>query len=212
MLGSRSTGQEIYESADLSDGEHTLRIVNTGTGSQQAIGLDAAAVLNNGGKGMVEFEKKNHEMEEDSTDTVLVKRVGGSTGEISVTYENNPGSAVQGHYDVNGIQGTLVFADGETQKEIPITTKRYDQETGDLNFTVDLNGVQGGALLGRNTSLNVVIHDLDDSGRITEAREILTQAQTMLSNTAEGTGIERVRSLAKRAERVSGELGCYRCK
>ena len=195
--GSRSTGQEIYESADLSDGEHTLQIVNTGTGSQQAIGLDAAAVLNNGGKGMVEFEKKNHEMEEDSTDTVLLKRVGGSTGEISVTYENNPGSAVQGHYDVNGIQGTIVFADGEKEKEIPITTKRYDQETGDLNFTVDLNGVQGGALLGRNTRLNVVIHDLDDSGRIAEAREILTQAQTMLSNTAEGTGIERVRSLAK---------------
>lgn len=188
----RATGQMIYESPDLEDGEHTLRIVNTGT-----IGLDAAAVLNNDGKGMVEFEIKSYEMEEDSAAEVTVKRVGGSSGRITVAYENNPGSAVQGHYDVDGIQGTLVFEEGETEKTIELRTKRYLTETGNLNFTVDLIRADGGALLGKNTTLKVTIRDLDDSSRVEEAKEVLAEAQELVNNLYAYEGLDAVKQLVK---------------
>lgn len=188
----KATGQAIYESADLDYGSHTLRIVNTGT-----IGLDAAAVLDNEGRGMVQFETKTLEMEEDTEELVVVKRVGGSTGEITVTYENNPGSAVQGHYDVDGIGGTLTFADGETEKTITVKTKRYIENTGDLNFTVDLVDAGGGAVLGFNTTLKVTIRDLDSAERLEEARKILSEAQALDYSAYHSAGQTEVKILTK---------------
>jgi len=190
--GARATGQMIYESPDLKDEPHVLRIENTGT-----IGLDAAAVLNNGGKGMVQFENKTLTMEEDTVEMVTVKRVGGHDGEIRVDYENNPGSAVQGNYDVDGIRGTIVFADGETEKTIKVVTKRDKFVKGDLNFTVDLIQAGGGAVLGFQTTLKVTIRDMDDSARLDEAKEILQQAQTLLDNQYGVEGTDAVRTLTK---------------
>ena len=168
--GSRSTGQMIYESEDLEDGSHTLKITNTGT-----VGLDAAVVLNNGGKGMLQFETRTYEVEEDTVTDIVVKRIGGSRGTVSVVYENNPGSAVQGHYDVNGISGTLVFADGEKEKSFPVRTTRDKSVTGDLYFTVDLTETEGAAL-GFNTSMKITIHDADDPQRLEKAKDILEEA------------------------------------
>ena len=53
----RKLGQILYETNTLEDKEHTLKIVNTGSNTQ-AVGLDAVAYLDNGGKGMVELEKR----------------------------------------------------------------------------------------------------------------------------------------------------------
>ena len=88
----RKTGQMIYESPDLESGEHILEIRTTGT-----VGLNLAAVLNNDEKGAVQFEKQSLTMEEDTVESVVVKRIGGSKGRITAMYENNPGSAVQGN-------------------------------------------------------------------------------------------------------------------
>ena len=169
----RATAQMIYESGDLAPGEHTLRIVNTGT-----IGLDAAVVLNNGGKGMFQFETNTLEMEEDSVTEVKVKRVGGSSGAASVAYENNPGSAVQMDYDAN-IGGTLEFADGETEKTIQVTTKRDDRVKGDIDFTIDIINPDGGAVLGFYPTLRVIIHDMDDPQRTEEARTLLEECEEL---------------------------------
>ena len=169
----RATAQMIYESEDLSFGEHTLKIVNTGT-----IGLDAAVVLNNNGKGMLQFETKTLEMEEESVTEVKVKRVGGSSGAVSVAYENNPGSAVQMDYDAN-IGGTLDFADGETEKTITVTTKRDDRVKGDIDFTVDILNPSGGAVLGFYPSLRVIIHDMDDPERVQEVSDFVTECKAI---------------------------------
>jgi len=136
-------------------------------------------------------------MEEDTTEEVVVRRTGGSKGRIEVVYENNPGSAVQGHYDVDGIQGTLIFEDGETEKKITLRTKRYLPETGDLNFTVDLIRADGGAILGTTAVMKVTIRDLDAQERVDEAKEILAQAHALLDNLYETEGIDAVRKLAK---------------
>ena len=186
----RETGVLIYESPDLADGPHTLRIVNTGT-----IGLNAAAVLNNGGKGMIEFDIRTLDMEEDTEAEVVVRRVGGSTGEVKAIYENNPGSAVQGDYDVDGIGGEIVFANGETEKTVKIRTMRDDRVKGDIGFTVDLISAEAGAVLGFQTTIKVTIHDLDDPVRIEEAKATLEETQALLTNTSEE--LPEVRKLAK---------------
>jgi len=168
----RKTGQMIYESPDLESGEHILEIRTTGT-----VGLNLAAVLNNDEKGAVQFEKQSLTMEEDTVESVVVKRIGGSKGRITAMYENNPGSAVQGNYDVDGIQGTIVFEDGETEKIIPVTTKRDVGIKGDLTFTVDLIGAADGGLLGFNISLPVTIRDLDDPERMAEAASLFEECE-----------------------------------
>ena len=48
----RSTGAKIFESADLKNGHHTLKLVAKTTA---AIGVEAAYVINNGAKGMLEI-------------------------------------------------------------------------------------------------------------------------------------------------------------
>ncbi len=191
----RKTGQMIYESHDLEHGSHVLRIVNTGT-----IGLDAAVVLNNGGKGMLQFETDAIEMEEDSETEVIVRRVGGSSGKVSVTYTNNPASAWQGHYDVDGIKGTLVFAEGETEKRFPVKTKRFLDKTGDLFFTVDLESVSGQAALGFNTSIKVTIRDLDDPARVDEIRQILADCKALNYELYQKEGQDAVKELTAELE------------
>lgn len=191
---SRATGQMIYESPDLPDGDHTLRLVAT----NKAIGLDAAAVLNNGGAGMVQFETKKFEMEEDSVEEVLVKRIGGSNGKITVGFENNPGSAVQGDYDVDGIQGQLVFEDGEVEKTITLRTKRDTKVKGDIHFTVDLTTVDGGAIAGFYTSMKVIIHDMDDPQRAEQAKEFLEECEAVDLSLYKSDGQDEYRRLMKK--------------
>lgn len=186
----RATGQMIFESEDLQHGSHTLRIVNKGT-----IGLDAAAALNNDGKGMLQFIRTSCETEEDSETEVVVKRVGGSAGRITAVYTNNPGSAVQGHYDVDGIRGTLTFENGETEKTFKVRTTRYKGETGDLSFTVDLESAGGGAILGFYTSMSFMIRDLDDPERLEEAKQILSDSQNLDFGLYTGEGQSEVQKL-----------------
>ncbi len=186
----RATGQMIYESDDLEPGTHTLEIRNTGT-----VGLNVAAVLNNEQKGVIQFEKQTLTMEEDAEEEVVVKRVGGSRGRVTVLYENNPGSAVQGNYDVDGLQGELVFEDGETEKIIKVATKRDPGVKGELDFTVDLISATGGASLGFYTSLGVIIKDLDDPERLGEADKILKESQKLDFDLYASEGREEVQKL-----------------
>ncbi len=153
---SRQVGQVIYETPDLSDASHTLRIVNT----NKAIGIEGALVLNNGGKGMLELEFDQYTVPEDTVNSFKVKRVGGSNGEISVTFEDNPGSAVQSEFlPTNGI--LLTFADGETEKTAQVTTKRQSLETGDLFFYIGLVNPTDDAIVGFNSTAKVTITDAD---------------------------------------------------
>lgn len=184
----RATGQIIYESGDLDLGAHTLEIRTTGT-----VGLNAAAVLNNGQKGLLQFEETTCTMMEDSEREVVVKRVGGSSGEVSIDYENNPGSAVQGHYDI-GIGGTLTFKEGETEKRITVRTKRYLEYTGDLTFTLDLKNAKD-AVLGFNDSLQVVITDLEDPRRLEEAERLVEECKALNMELYVGDALPIVKEL-----------------
>ena len=152
----RSVGQVIYASEDLSDGAHTLRLVV----KNRAIGIEAAAVLNNGGKGMFEIADGDFRMYEESERTITINRVGGSVGEASVIVQDNPGTAVQGdYYTTEGI--VLTFAEGETSKTAVIRTKRDTKVKGDIFFTLELVEPTNGAITGFNAESVVTIEDLD---------------------------------------------------
>ena len=156
----RSLGQIIFTSDDLTDGAHTLRLVV----KSKAIGVEAAYVINNGGKGMVGLEFDEYTMNEDQTINVKLVRVGGSTGSVTVQVAPNPGSAIQDDFD-SDLVTTVTFAEGETEKYAPVTTRRNTNTTGDRQFTVELSSQTEGLILGFNDVATVTIKDADTVDR-----------------------------------------------
>lgn len=156
----RQLGQRIFESETLEDKEHTLKIVNTGTGNQ-AVGIDALLSLNNGGKGMLDIEYPSYRVNEDSKVPVKVKRVGGTKGETKVTFQVNPGSAWQDHFNADGNM-ELTLKDGQTEAEAYVTTKRVPAKTGDLSFTAELVNPTNQVITGFNTPTRITIADSEE--------------------------------------------------
>lgn len=153
----RSTGAKIFESADLKNGHHTLKLVAKTTA---AIGVEAAYVINNGGKGMLEIENETYTMNEGSDLAVKIKRVGGTTGEITAKLEPNPGSAIQKHFNTELIS-TVQFANGESEKEISPAAhaNRVPTTDGDVYFTLELSS--SSPVIGLASSAKVTILDAD---------------------------------------------------
>ena len=153
----RSTGAKIFESADLENRHHTLKLVAKTTA---AIGVEAAYVINNGGKGMLEIENETYTMNENSDLAVKIKRVGGTTGEITAKLEPNPGSAIQKHFDTQLIS-TVRFAEGESEKVISCAAhaNRVPTTDGDVYFTLELSS--SSPVIGLASSAKVTILDAD---------------------------------------------------
>lgn len=123
----------IFETGTLKNGKHTLHVkVISGNA-----GIDGLFVLNNGSKGMLEFEKVEYTVDEDRYLEIKILRKGGSAGTLDAIVQDNPGSAVQSsYYTTDGIP--VHFDDGETEKIIKIRTKRYTEKTGELYFKVEI--------------------------------------------------------------------------
>lgn len=153
----RSTGAKIFESADLENGHHTLKLVAKTTA---AIGVEAAYVINNGGKGMLEIENETYTMNEDSDLAVKIKRVGGTKGKITAKLEPNPGSAIQKHFNTELIS-TVQFANGESEKVISPAAhaNRVPTTDGDVYFTLELSS--SSPVIGLASSAKVTILDAD---------------------------------------------------
>ena len=153
----RSTGAKIFESADLKNGHHTLKLVAKTTA---AIGVEAAYVINNGGKGMLEIENDSYTMNEDSDLAVKIRRVGGTTDKITARLEPNPGSAIQKHFNT-GLIPEVVFENGESEKVISPAAhaNRVPTTDGDVYFTLELSS--SSPVIGLASSAKVTILDAD---------------------------------------------------
>lgn len=147
----------IGETETVSEGTHTITI-KTIDGNLK---LDAVCALNNGSVGLVEFEHDSYYMSEDNTYDVKLVRKGGSTGTLNVIVNDEPGSAVQYHYvTTSGIPVT--FADGETEKTVEISTQRYTEKTGYLDFSLKILPASGDTVFfGFNNTANVSIVDTE---------------------------------------------------
>ena len=165
---SRALGQTIFESEDLEDGTHTLTLeIQT-----DAIGVEAAYVINNGGKGMVGLEYDEYTMNEDSTMEVNLVRVGGSTGEVTVQAAPNPGTAIQDDFNTELITD-VIFEDGQTEATAVVETRRNTNQTGDRQFTLELTSMTDDLIVGFNDKATVTILDTESSTR--EALEELVE-------------------------------------
>lgn len=153
----RSTGAKIFESADLENGHHTLKLVAKTTA---AIGVEAAYVINNGGTGMLEIENDSYTMNENSDLAVKIRRVGGTTGKITARLEPNPGSAIQKHFNT-GLIPEVVFENGESEKVISPAAhaNRVPTTDGDVYFTLELSS--SSPVIGLASSAKVTILDAD---------------------------------------------------
>ena len=157
---SRSTGTKIFESADLTDGHHTLRVVAK---TSAAIGVEAAYVINNGGVGMIELENSAYTMNEESTLDVKVKRVGGTKGTITAKIQPNPGSAIQDDFNTE-LAPTVTLNDGESEVTVQkaAETRRNTNTTGDRVFSIELTEQKpNNAIIGFNGSARITIKDAD---------------------------------------------------
>ncbi len=142
----------------LTDGEHTLKIkVLEGT-----VDFDALYALNNGGKGLLDFDQGEYKKDEGQTLTVTVVRKGGTAGTLHAVVEPNPGSAIQKHFDTD--PKPISFADGDTEKDVQIALHRDTDATGSLQFTLDITpGLnETGLITGVWTPVTVTIRDLEE--------------------------------------------------
>ena len=154
----RATGQVLFETDDLADGEHTIKVKVL----DNALGVEAAAAINNGGKGMIELEKASYTMNENETRELKVKRVGGTTGTITAKLQPNPGSAIQDDFNTE-LNPTITLGEGVKETTAQVQTKRNTNKTGDRDFTVELVEASEGAILGFNKKAKITIKDMESS-------------------------------------------------
>ena len=154
----RAVGQRWFETPDLEEGDHTIKLKV----SSQAIGIEAAAVINNGGKGMIELESDSYTMNEDETKDLKVKRVGGTEGKITAKLQPNPGTAIQDDYNTE-LNPTITLEPGQKETTAQVQTKRNKNKTGDQYFTAEITGVTGDAILGFNKKAKITIKDMESN-------------------------------------------------
>ena len=154
----RAVGQKWFETQDLKDGDHTIKLKVTG----KAVGIEAAAVINNGGQGMIELESDSYTMNENETKSLKVKRVGGTKGRITAKLQPNPGTAIQDDYDTTLIP-EIVLEEGQTETTADVKTRRNTNKTGDQYFTAEITDVNEGTILGFNKKAKITIKDMESS-------------------------------------------------
>ncbi len=106
---------------------------------------------------------------------VTVLRTNGSTGVVTVDYATVAGTAIAG-VDYSFTSNTLVFAEGETAKQILIPILPHPQATLDKYLSIVLTNTTGGAaILGTNTAYLTI---LDPNEAFTFSAPVYTVAET----------------------------------
>ena len=155
---SRKRSQKVYETDDLTPGEHTITLVNkTGT----PIATEGIYTLNNDSKGMFELGATSYDVEKGKPATVTIKRVGGSKGSATVRFITEPGTGVHGKVYQDTTQD-VTFAEGETEKTVTIPTIDFTEQADSIfDFKAKLTSATDGALLGFATESTIRVMKAD---------------------------------------------------
>ena len=197
---SRSTGAKIFESEDLEDKEHTLKLVAK---TNAAIGVEAAYVINNGGVGMIELENSEYTMNEESSLDVKIKRVGGTKGTITAKIQPNPGSAIQDDFNTE-FSPTVTLEDGVSEKIVKVAeTRRNTNITGDRVFSIELTEKKPkNAIIGFNGSARITIKDADANAIDRDKLQTLVDQSAELKENLYSGGWDTFASALKAAQEV----------
>jgi hypothetical protein len=123
-----------------------------------------------GAGGLLQFRQPTfYARERDGAATIVVDRVGSTTGAVTVNYAATaiPGSATGGPDIVNSdfktVSGTLTILAKQTSKAFSVSLRSGDGKDGDQSFLVTLSAPGGSAVLISDTvSATVLIDDSDD--------------------------------------------------
>ena len=133
----------------------------------------------NDSPGVLGVSHRTVETTEGSQAIVAVRRMGGSTGGISVAYAAQATGSDRFHavagQDFTAVSGTLAWADGDAEEKqlvVPIAPDDGILEETE-QFAVELSDVQGGAGLGTRETTLFIASDIPSAGRFSFAsREI----------------------------------------
>ncbi len=147
----------------LVEGNETVNLTLSNATGGAALGTPASAVLTilDGAAGTLQFALANYSVYENGgTATISVKRTGGSSGAVSVTYATGNRIALVGQ-DYTARSGTLSWANGDAADKsftVPIINDTAVEGSEALNLT--LTSPTGGAALGtQNTALLTIVDD-----------------------------------------------------
>ena len=150
------------------DEDFSLSLGNAGGGA--ALGVPAAATVTIGDNdapppaGTLQFDSSAYSAVEGSSVQITITRSGGSTGDVSVDYQIEAGSATSGS-DFEPTSGSIAFADGETSRSFDIPLPDDTLVEGNETFTARLTAAFGGADIGTPATATVTIIDNDsDTG------------------------------------------------
>jgi bacillopeptidase F len=112
--------------------------------------------------GALQFTSENYSVTENGAQVnIVVERVNGSDGTVSVDYAATDGSASSGS-DYLATSGTLTFGEGETGKNVVVTILDDMLVEGDETVLLTLSQPGGGAQLGWPTQAVLTIVDDDE--------------------------------------------------
>ncbi|MCU7829502.1 MAG: S8 family serine peptidase [Candidatus Thiodiazotropha sp. (ex Myrtea sp. 'scaly one' KF741663)] len=159
----------LYDSAaDLGD---------SGTDDHYGYGmLDLAAAydllfteLGADSPGLFVFSEALYSIDESTEKLIVnVRRLGGSTGEVSIDYHSSDDQAISSSRpaDFKATSGSLVFADGETLRSFEIEIHDDDNDEKNETFYLNLTNPSGDALIGSRSQVPVTILDDDGPGSL----------------------------------------------
>jgi protein SCO1/2 len=158
----------IDDSNYEADESFTVSLSNATGGA--ALGVPATATVTIGDNdapppaGTLQFDSSAYSATEGSSVRITVTRSGGSTGDVSVDYQIEAGSATSGS-DFEPMSGSIAFADGETSRSFDIPLPDDTLVEGNETFTAQLTAASGGADIGSPAMATVTIIDNDsDTG------------------------------------------------
>lgn len=202
-------GQVTYTSPTMPHGKHTVSVEVLDEG--KAVAVDAAAVLNNGGVGMLEFAQPVISMDEDSVYELGIVRSGGTSGKLEVVVNFEPGTAVQGDFYTEPV--TVTFEAGESEKTVQVRTKRNNTGANaavNTQFSVSMTPVAPeGLVIGPQGVTTVNIIDRDSNYTKEKLAEAIRAAEMTPvnegSHTAESASAYRAAMVDARAVAADGE-------
>ena len=112
-----------------------------------------------GAPGQLQFSSASYIMREDKlTASIIVSRVGGNYGRVTVDYATNDGTTIV-DYDYLPSTGTIIFADGDTKQSFSVEIIDDNTVEEDEIINLSLSNPTGGATLGNQTTAFLMIID-----------------------------------------------------
>lgn len=149
------------------DEDFTLGLANAVGGAALGVPAQATITINDNDApppaGTLQFDRSAYSAVEGSSVQITITRSGGSTGDVSVDYQIEAGSATSGT-DFEPKSGSLAFADGETSRSFDIALPDDTLVEGNETFTARLTAASGGADIGSPSTATVTITDNDSDG------------------------------------------------